>query len=208
MCLLVPSTDYGFDHAFDNIPINDKTFLYRFGNVVLDVNNQNWKNSVQLKSSLRNYALLKDNPRLEDYLLCNKEFFAASLKFKARSNTLQLNDRTYHWNNDGNNICPLCKNGIEDLKHFMFICKPLQCIRAAEYKSLENQLKTNNLEAIWQLFISSDLNVKTCFLLGLSKDLFVDIVSIDVNCALNIFDQVCKSFLKKAWCLRNEIVKA
>ena len=71
------------------------------------------------------------------------------------SNTLQLNDRTYHWNNDGNNICPLCKNGIEDLKHFMFICKPLQCIRAAEYKSLENQLKTNNLEAIWQLFISS-----------------------------------------------------
>ena len=201
-------TDYGFDHAFDNIPINDKTFLYRFGNVVLDVNNQNWKNGVQLKSSLRNYALLKDNPRLEDYLLCNKEFFAASLKFKARSNTLQLNNRTYHWNNDGNNICPLCKNGIEDLKHFMFICKPLQCIRAAEYKSLENQLKTNNLEAIWQLFISSDLNVKTCFLLGLSKDLFVDIVSIDVNCALNIFDQVCKSFLKKAWCLRNEIVKA
>ena len=121
---------------------------------------------------------------------------------------MQLNDRTYHWNNDGNNICPLCKNGIEDLKHFMFICKSLQCIRATEYKSLENQLKTNNLEAIWQLFISSDLNVKTCFLLGLSKDLFVDIVSIDVNCALNIFDQVCKSFLKKAWCLRNEIVKA
>ena len=83
--------------------------------------------------------------------------------------------------------------------------------RAAEYKSLESQLKTNNLEAIWQLFIFSDLNVKTCFLLGLSKDLFVDIVciSIDVNCALNIFDLVCKSFLKKkTWCLRNEIVKA
>ena len=53
------------------------------------------------------------------YLLCSKDFFAASLKFKARSNTLQLNDRTYPWNNDGNNICPLCKNGIEDLKHML-----------------------------------------------------------------------------------------
>ena len=94
--------------------------------------------NILLKSSLRNYALLKDKPRLEDYLLCSKDFFAASLKFKAKSNTLQLNDRMYHWNNDGNNIiCPLCKNGIEDLKHFMFICKHFNVLEPPNIKVLK-----------------------------------------------------------------------
>ena len=105
-------------------------------------------------------------------------------------------------------LSTMYKKGVEDLKHFLFTCNSLEYIRVAEFKSLENQLIANHLESIWNVFISSDLNVKTCFLLGLSKNLFVDVVNIDhdVNCALNIFDQACKSFLKRAWCLRNEIV--
>ena len=65
-------------------------------------------------------------------------------------------------------------------------------------------LKANNFDDIWYLFISSDLNVKTCLYLGLSKTYFMDVNNID--CALDIFDHACKSFLKKAWYARNELL--
>ncbi len=196
-------TEYGMDHVLSDTSMNSSSSINRFKDNIKDVNNCKWINGVRSKSSLLYYALLKDKPLLEEYLLCNTDFYGASLKFKARSNTLPLNARTYKWNNDNSTICPLCNNGNEDLKHFLFTCNSLQNIRAAEYKCLENDLKDNNFDDIWYLFISSDLNVKTCLYLGLSKTYFMDV---NIDCALDIFDHACKSFLKKAWYVRNELL--
>jgi hypothetical protein len=199
--------DCGMDHVFNDMLTNANKWVSNFNYILEDNNNRNWLNNVRSKSSLLNYVLFKTKPYLEDYLLCNNDFYAASLKFKARSNTLSLNGRTHLWNKNGNSICPLCKNGTEDLKHFLFVCNTLKDIRAAEYLSLEHQLNNNDLNSIWCLFIASDLNIKTCLILGLSKDYFLNMRSIDIDCMCNIFDSVCKSFLKRAWNLRNEHIK-
>jgi hypothetical protein len=197
----------GMDHVFYDMTITN-TWINNFPNFLMDNAYRKWSSNALSKSSLLNYNLIKNRPHLEDYLLCNVDFYAASLKFKARSNTLPVNGRTHVWNVDKNSICTLCNHETEDLKHFMFVCNALQNVRVAEYRNLENQLSINNLDYIWQLFISSDIKVKMCFMLGISKDYFLDISSfdVDVDCMLNIFDSTCKSFLKKAWTLRNVII--
>ena len=155
---------------------------------------------------------IKSKPELEQYLLCNLDFHAASLKFKARSNTLPINGRTYSWNPDKDSVCPLCKEGTEDLRHFLFICRTLRDIRVTEYHKLEYELVTNNLNQIWHWFISSNLNVKLCLMLGISKEIIPENYSdtcwpTDINYILCIFDSFCKSFLKKAWNLRADFLK-
>jgi len=201
--------EYGLDHIVDSVPGYNNVGLH--ANRVFDIASaiiiRKWICGVQSKSSLLYYALLKDAPHLEKYLLCNTDFYAASLKFKARSNTLPLNARSFKWNDDRSTTCPLCSNGEEDLKHFLFTCTSLQNIRAAVFQGLENSLKSNNLDSMWYLFICSDLNVKTCLFLGLSESFFKDINSVDIQCSLDAFDQACKLFIKKAWNFRNENVK-
>jgi len=200
----------GMDHVLNYWSPNDMTnsWVNSYLNISTDNAKLKWYQNVQSKSSLLNYALLKDKPFLEEYLLSDLDFYASSLKFKARSNTLPLNKRTCAWKNGPDvSLCTLCKTDEEDIKHFMFSCNALNGIRAAEYNNLEYQFKINDMDFIWHLFISSDLNVKLCLMLGLSKDFFNDVYSFDIEIVLRIFDTVCKSFLKKAWNLRNELLK-
>ena len=203
--------DCGMDFIFENTLYNHQ-WTRNCINISTSNYQNKWLNSVLSKSFLSDYVLLKSKPELEQYLLCNLDFHAASLKFKARSNTLPINGRTYSWNPDKDSVCPLCKEGTEDLRNVWFICRTLRDIRVTEYHKLEYELVTNNLNQIWHLFISSNLNVKLCLMLGISKEIIPENYSdtcwpTDINYILCIFDSFCKSFLKKACNLRADFRK-
>ena len=102
--------DCGMDFIFENTLYNHQ-WTRNCINISTSNYQNKWLNSVLSKSSLSDYVLLKSKPELEQYLLCNLDFHAASLKFKARSNTLPINGRTYSWNPDKDSVCPLCKEG-------------------------------------------------------------------------------------------------
>ena len=202
-------TDCGMDFMFNKVSNCNKIKTYTRNCINISINNfhSKWYENVRTKSSLSDYALIKDKPYLEDYLLNILDFYAASLKFKARSNTLPINGRSYHWNIDHDKVCPLCKTGKEDLKHFLFTCRTLQDIRIAEFHKLEHNLCSNELNSFWHLFISSNLNIKTCLMLGVSEGLISDhAVDFDFKPVLGIFDIFCKSYLKIAWKFRSDFL--
>ena len=87
------------------------------------------------------------------------------MKFKARSKTLVLNGRAHSWKPNIDINCPLCSNGIEDLRH-LFLCIALNDIRVDIFRKLEDDLMRNGLGQFWSLFISSNVDVKLCLILG------------------------------------------
>ena len=96
-------------------------------------------------------------------------------------------------------ICPLCNNDVDDLRHFLFLCSSLNCIRSDEYHKLQNRLLRQDLQCFWYLFISGNLNVKMSLMLGVS-----DIIN---NVPLqSSFDVFCKSYLKRAWTSRTAMI--
>ena len=69
---------------------------------------------------------------MERYLLDATHFDASSLKFKIRTNTLQLEHNIKSWSDNKTGNCKLCNNDIEDANHFMFNCIALAKIRDDE----------------------------------------------------------------------------
>ena len=102
---------------------------------------------------------------METYLLDKTYFYGASLNFKIKSNTLPLENKLSKWTPDTDGTCKLCNNGLEDVKHFLFVCQALNTVRTDEYVKLENNLAGIECSDIWELFISSDLDVKYMLLL-------------------------------------------
>ena len=144
--------------------------------------------------------MLKREKYLEPYLLDKTDFQGINLKFKARTNTLQLDYNTRAWAETNNGICRLCNDGYkEDIFHFLFTCKIYNDIRSEEFYELENNLINANQQSTWECFISNNNLVKLCFALG-------DIYQHN-NTAGFIFDKYSKSYLKKAWIRRNSIMK-
>ena len=72
-----------------NSEINE-TWLNTFNRTHDQFVSHNWYDSAFQKSSLDLYIKFKKSPYLERYLLDKLDFYGASLKFKARSNTLPL----------------------------------------------------------------------------------------------------------------------
>ena len=137
------------------------------------------------------------------------DFHGASLKFKARSNTLPLNGKLSSWevNNDG--MCLLCKSGCEDLKHFMLSCKSLHAIRDNEFHNLELNLRQADLSYVWNFFNVSDNNTQLCLILGstcLNVTPMVSKYSYDDALIDKQFDVFCKSYLKRAWSCRTALL--
>jgi len=119
------------------------------------------------KFSLANYVNLKSYRCIEPYLLDQVDFQGVNLKFKARSNTLPLNNRTCKWDKSiDNGLCSVCNNGIEDVCHFLFICKGYASIRADEFHKLEQCFLINNMYDVWVMFISGSLQMKLMLTLG------------------------------------------
>jgi hypothetical protein len=140
---------------------------------------------------------------LENYLLDKTDFQGASLKFRLRSNTLPLDRRTSKWSPDHDSTCKTCNNGTESIQHFLFTCAALNDVRIDEYVKLERQLISMNLIDVWELFMSSDLDVKLNLTLGSDKSINAN--KCDVENIVIIFDEFCKSYTKRAWKLRADL---
>ena len=153
-------------------------------------------------TSLQEYATLKLKPKLENYLIDKTDFEGVALKFKVRSNTLPLNNRTSKWNSDNNKKCRLCNlNSDEDIHHFILSCPALNNIRNDEMYNLNKELfLTGNYELFYE-FHNANENTKFKFILGCYT------LSINSECE-HIFDKFCKKYIKRAWKLRNEILNS
>ena len=90
---------------------------------------QVWNEERQEKSSLTHYNRMK--PKLKEEKFYDNSF-ASVLLYKARTNTLPLNDRGRHVN--GDTSCGLCGEGIEDLQHFLLRCPMLMDVRASDLR--------------------------------------------------------------------------
>ena len=69
-----------------------------------------WRNGIESKVSLGLYAI-KPQPKMEFFFDGN---WASTLLFKARSNSMEINDRTYRFNEGRIRECEMCRNGIID----------------------------------------------------------------------------------------------
>lgn len=202
-CIKNVLTKCDMGHFFRYDAPTNSNWIKSFKNVnnLLDI--EQWYNGAKDKSSLNDYTTFKYNIEQEWYLLDKCDFYASSLKFKARSNTLPLEHRGRKWSSNIEGICKLCNdNCIEDLRHFLFSCRSLNNIRSEEYSMLENTLRLNHLSDIWVNFIAGDLSTKLQIMLGDTTP-FVNI-GVDVEV---IFDKFCKRYLKRAWAVRNHIMQ-
>ena len=170
--------------------------------------NNDWRNIVRGKSSLTDYLYFKKDIQMEEYLLDKTDFYGCSLKFKARSNTLPLAYRKRHWSINTDGKCMLCNDDcVEDLRHFLFSCRRLNEIRVDEYLKLENNLCTNGFGDVWLRFIISNLDTKLYIMLGCPISFTTPLRnSNDARAASAIIDNFCKSYLKRAWATRSNIV--
>ena len=205
-CVKKSMTSFGLEHIMNDVCTNGMTSNPYWANPIKklsdDIFAKQWYEEMCQKSSLTDYVMFKNEPVLECYLLDSTDFNGACLKFKLRSNTLPLDRRISRWTPDNDGTCKLCNKDIEDIRHFLFICDALKEIRIDEFKKLESELMVNNCTYIWEMFISSNLDVKLCLTLGSpSNDLYTNIPEISYA----IFDQFCKSYAKRAWMYRTEL---
>ena len=142
--------------------------------------------------------LLQTTLNLTLFLLLKPIFFdkinfsGCALKFKARTNTLNLEGNKKSWSVVNTGICKMCdSNSIETTDHFIFECSALNHIRDEAYNSLREALLNNNWEVLW------DTDTKQFLLLGY---IFQEDYSLG-----NSFDTCCKYYLSHAWKTRANV---
>ncbi len=91
-----------------------KTKIYK-------LDSQKWDNEILGKTTLSLYRQSKQ--KIEDEGIYDNSY-ASDLLFRCRTNTLQLNDRKRHQQEDTK--CPMCEHNYEDLEHFLLICPGYQ----------------------------------------------------------------------------------
>ncbi|XP_033097619.1 uncharacterized protein LOC117101693 [Anneissia japonica] len=165
-----------------------------------------WLNKTSEKSFLSDYIKFKRIPKMESYLLTKTDFYGAQLKFKARSNSLQLEIKASKWDNNNPGTCLLCNNGIEDLRHFLFICNKLEEVRLSEHEILVNKLYDSGLSELCNQILTKDTDAFLILMLGGDCTEFIpNLPNHLIDLAHLIFDDFCKSYIKKAWAKRIEI---
>ena len=122
---------------------------------------------------------------------------------------MPLDRRTRRWSPDHDSTCKTCNinyyNGTENIQKFLFTCTALNDIRTDEYVKLEKKLISMNRIDVWELFMSSNLDVKLNLTLG--SDVLINPNKCDADniIASIIFDDLCKSYTKRAWKLRADL---
>merc|ERR1719154_70437 len=105
-------------------------------NKVKDYGLLKWKQGIGNKSTLKMYSE-KAAPRKEVFYSGNK---GSSLLFKARTNSLEVNDRTYRFNENRERLCKMCNMGVEEtLDHLIVECPVYDIARVktmGEYKGI------------------------------------------------------------------------
>ena len=114
-----------------------------------------WKQEIQNKSTRRIYGNHKDTIE-EEHVYDNRP--SSGIWFRARSNTLQLNDRNIHSNKETN--CPNCgpQNIIETIEHFIIDCTTYNSDRQ-QLIELQHPYNENGDKVIGQ-FLFSKVNLE------------------------------------------------
>ena len=196
----------GLDHIFSiDLPANPLWFkLFKCINREQCTND--WYINACSKSSLCDYVNFKWEPKLESYLLDKLDFYGVNLKFKARSNTLQLDAKVSIWDTNNSGVCSLCNDGIEDVRHFLFICHGLREVRLDELRTLERKLHDSGLLSVWNVFKLNNIDVNLYLMLGGNCSQLIPMLPSSLaDVAHVIFDVVCKAYLKRAWRVRSSI---
>ena len=89
-------------------------------------------------SKLRSYKLIKDEYKLETYLLTDidKKFVSYFTKLRISNSKLMIEEGRHHNVPIENRICPLCKTDIENEFHFVMECTQLHNLRKHLFESL------------------------------------------------------------------------
>lgn len=199
-------TDNNMDFMFTTHLDNNKELFDTLKHTQDERLSRLWYEDACQKSSLMNYVQFKKHPALESYLLDKLDFYGASLKFKARSNTLPLDRKISTWDTNISGICSLCNDGVEDIMHFLLKCRTLNDIRDVEMSSLKETLCNNGYSTIWNIFICSEPHIQLRFVLGSNIFHFMHLFPQEAYNDIDIiFDKYCKTFLKKAWSIRTNI---
>ena len=96
-----------------------------------------WKEGMELKSTLEIYRDYKTNIKEETWVLNNNK---VNIMMRARSDTLKLNWREF--GTESAKICKLCNEENETLQHFILDCDRLQEVRSG-YLELQRPVVEN-----------------------------------------------------------------
>ena len=118
-----------------------------------------WKQGMSGKSTLKWYET-KLKPMAERTY---DGSYSSDLLFKARSQSLEVNDRTYRWNDVGSRECQVCRTGdVESVYHVIVECAGYERERVVLIRSLMKFLDEN--------FIVEWNENDICKILGLDGD--------------------------------------
>ena len=120
--------------------------------LIKEIDTEEWKMELAAKSTLYIYRMYKSEIEEVKYYAND---LASVIMFRARTNTLQLNDRNRHTNNLVN--CQMC-NGeeYEDLTHFLIDCPAYERFKKNFRRSNENIPTKEETIANYLLFNSND----------------------------------------------------
>ena len=145
-----------------------------------------WKSGINSKSTLKMYSS-KSHPKRELFFNGN---WGSTLLFKSRTNSLELNNRTFRFNEGRTKTCEACRIGADEtLHHFMMECHAYTDVRVEfleGYKSIIGISKFNEVIA------GDDRGMS--YLLGLNDE---------TPCHLVV---ITKRLLTKLWARREYIL--
>ena len=142
----------------------EKQLIRRVKNQIKKNGLQKWKGKMEEKNSLETYKN-KEKPRTENFYNGSWE---SSLLFKARSNSLEINERRNRWG-EGEKNCIKCRTGgrnfIENIKHIIIECSAYN----NERKELEEEIIKQIGREKWEN-IKREEREGIDFILGLHKE--------------------------------------
>ncbi|XP_071944592.1 uncharacterized protein [Antedon mediterranea] len=135
-------------------------------------NIKEWLEGAKTKSTLSEYLKYKHEPKAETYMFDMVNFASISLKFKARSNSLDLEGRKNTWSENETGFCKLCNNQlIETTDHFLLECSNLKNVRETHFNLLKMDLLYCGYDTFWENFRSGTIEYQHHILLD---DLYLE----------------------------------
>ena len=164
---------------------SEKNWKVLINNKVREFGLEKWKKGMENKSSLKLYSS-KGKPKKE--IFYNGDW-GSSLLFKARSNSLEVNDRTYRFRESRDRNCMVCNMRVrETLDHLFVECPAYEQARDGVTRDFKDLLGENEFREI----ISSDDN-GLGFFLGLVEGGSLQVL------------ELTKAFLTKIWGIRDMV---
>ena len=140
-----------------------------------------WKNSMNTKSTLEWYRE-KDKPKCEIFY---DGSWGSELLFKARSQSLEVNGRTYRWSADGGRLCNVCESReVESVSHVIVECERYEQERRIFIEHVNKEMN-ENVFGRW----NEDEKDVMCLLLGIKGEMNVRIIEAVKKFLVNIWQK-------------------